>query len=242
MPSCLRFIHERIHGRLVVFAALPQYLNAFPSRAACFYPCAYGLVQCAAAQAASYYEQVPFPGVESIVSEGFLPCLFRGRDNLLPDGIPCLHDFLCGKEAFHAVIGYAYPVHFPAEYLVCKSGESVLLLDQGRDAFAACAPEQRGAGVSSHAYGDVGPEAVYDLPCHPYAFYHLERQGEIRQCEPSLQPGHRQPRDFVARCRHFFHFHPAFRTHEQYLCLRVHGLEPAGDRDCREYVASGASS
>lgn len=183
-----------------------------------------------------------FCWIQVIELHGLLPH-FRSRGNhLAADRVAGEHDFAGREKPFHTLICHADASCMFSENLVGQSGKSVLLLNQSGDAHPACLPEQGRACISAHADGDVRPEVPDDFSCQREAFHYFEGQGEIRQSQLSLKPGHRQS-DYSVSCRrNLFHFHASLRSYEQDFRVGIDFLELACNRECRENMSSRTSS
>ena len=171
--------HESIDGRLVVLAALPYDLDALSCGTSFLYPFFHRIVQGGASEAASHDEYMLHFRVEAIELHSLCLHLFICCHDLLPDRVSRENDLVGREEPLHSLICHADTHCFLAEYLVGQTCESVLLLDQCRNAHAACRPQKGSARIAAHADGDVRFEPADQLLRHPYALDDLEWQSEV---------------------------------------------------------------
>ena len=235
-------VHEFIHGRFVIFSALPYNFHILSARASALNPLLHGIVERTASEASPDNENVLFIRVKSIILNGFLPGLLSGRDDFLSDRVAGDDYPVSREESLHSFICNAYTLCLLAENLVSKSGISVLLLDKCRNTKAFRCPEQGSACISAHSDCDVRLEVLQDFPCHPHTSDHLERQGQIAQSQLALKSCNREADYFITGCRHFLHLHPSLGSYKQDLSFRIQFLQLSCDGKGREDVASRSAS
>ena len=234
--------HESIDGRLVVLSALPYDLDALSCGTSVLYPFFHRIVQGGASEAASDDEYMLHFRVEAVELHCLCLHLFVCGHDLLPDRVSRENNPVGREEPLHSLICHADAPGLLAENLVGQAGKSVLLLDQCRNAHAACRPQKGSARIAAHADGDVRPELADHLLRHAYALDDLERQSEVRQCEFPLQSCYRKTDYLIAGSRNLLHLHPSVCSDEKDFGFRIKFLELACDRECREYVSSSAAS
>ena len=114
------------------------------------------------------YEEVNL-AAEGLKKEGDKESLYALAEENGVDKEDAEDYLLGGEESLHDIVCHADALHLLCQHRVGKSCESVLLLDQGRNAFGGGLLEQGCAGKSAYAYGDVRLELVDEPGRHPLA-------------------------------------------------------------------------
>ena len=238
--------HKGFDAFLVVFAALPDDFNIVAARATLLNPMLHGLVQRTAAQASAHNEQMIFLRIQSVVLHPLQHHLGGGGHDIGPDRIAAHNDLIGREKPLHTLVRHADATGFLPHDLVGEPGKTILLLDERRDAFAGCLPQQGSGSVSAYADGDIGLELVQDSAGLADALEHFERHLQVVhnvvQVELALQPQDRQAHNLVAGCGHLLHLHLTFCTDEKDLRVRIQFLELVGDGNGREDVPARSAA
>ena len=172
--------------------------------------------------------------------------LHRCGNDVAADGVAGHYYFLLGEEALHALVGHANTVCLAAKQLVGKAGKAVLLLQQGRDAHLLGCLQQRSAGISAYAYGNLGLEFLQYFLGLARTGHQLEGYLQvvyyIAQVQLALKAHYGQAYNLVSCGRHLVHFHLALGAHEKNLGLRVGFLEGVCNGYGREDMTSRAAA
>ena len=233
--------HEGVDPFFIVSAALPDYLVVRLCRTV-LHPVAHDAVQRAAAQAAADHEERLLVGIEPVEAVALFALFARGRGDLLADRIAREQDPVGREETLHPFVCRADLGSALGEHLVGQARERVLLLQEAGDTLVRSTPEQRTAGIATHAHRHVGLELLQDVARLPDAFQHLEGEGEVLERERTLQSGHGQADDLVARRGHALHLHLSFGADKENLRFGAELLDRMGNRQGGEDVSAGSAA
>ena len=218
-------------------ACLPDHLHAF--RLQCRQGLRNAKVDAARTQAATGDEHHRPTGAQAEESHCFPT--FSGHVQHFASHRIAREQHVARREvALHAGIRRTHAAGPLAQHAVGGTGQAVLLLQHRGDASALRCRQHGAAGVTACAHRHVRPEGAHDVARAHQALQQAPRQADVLQQRPALEPADRQACDGEARRRHLFHFHLAFRAHEEEARVRYFGFHRLRDGHGREDVAARA--
>ena len=165
----------------------------------------------------------------------------RNYKGCCTDRIPRPDNLFLREKPVHFVIIHAYPVRFLGQHPIGNARQGVLFLQQGGNMQFLGRIQSRSTGIPSYADHHIGIELLNQIPSPPQAGRQLERQADILPPLLAVQAYHIQTYDPVTGRRHFFHFHPVFRTHEQYFRIFLATSYFVGNGNSRENMPAGSA-
>ena len=200
------------------------------------------VVDGARAKASTYHQQQRTGRVKpesalgcGAVHPGTVGYLFSHR-------ISGLGNDLGGEEALHAVVGHADCAGLRREKLVCDSRIRVLFLNKRRDALTLCLLEYGAAGISAHAYGNVGTEVPDDAARAKQTPHKLHHHRHVAPETTAVETRHGQSFYLISGGRHTLHLHAAACAHKENLGAGLAAAYGVGYGNGGENVSAGAST
>ena len=104
---------------------------------------------------------------------------FSTTQQVLADGIAGEDDLVLGEEALHAFVCHADLRCFVLENLIGDAGESVLLLEQDRNAHVSRCPHGCTGGVTADTDTDIRTEVTDDLLYLSNGLIQIDEYGDV---------------------------------------------------------------